>query len=190
MGWFRKRAPSEPLAMTMTGMKLGDRLLVIGAGDPALIAALAAKAGLTGRACVIDADAARIERATAAIEREGALVEAIAAPWTAMPYESASFDIAVIRDVLASMADDERSRVLLEVFRVLRAGGRAIIIDQAPRGGIAGLIGGRTIDRSYAEGGAEAALSAVGFAATRVLAALEGMKFVEGAKRGDAAQGS
>ena len=33
------------------------------------------------------------------------------------------------------MAHDERSRALLEVFRVLRAGGRLIVIDQIPRGG-------------------------------------------------------
>jgi ubiquinone/menaquinone biosynthesis C-methylase UbiE len=184
MGWFRKTAPTEPLAMTMTGVKLGDRLLVIGAGDPAMIAALATKSGLTGRAAVIDADSARVARAAAAIEREGALVEAISAPWNALPYETGSFDLAVVRDVLATMADDERSRVLLEVFRVLRAGGRAIVIDQMPRGGIGGFIGGRTVDASYAEGGAARALSAVGFAATRVLAELEGMRFVEGAKRG------
>ncbi|MBW8713960.1 MAG: NAD(P)-dependent alcohol dehydrogenase, partial [Acidobacteria bacterium] len=56
MGWFRRAAPTEPLAITMTGVKLGDRLLVIGAGDPRLIAALATKSGLTGRASVVDAD--------------------------------------------------------------------------------------------------------------------------------------
>src|SRR5437763_5828730 len=146
MGWYRRTPPTDPLAMTMTVLKLGDRLLVIGAGDPLLIAALAVRSGLTGRASVVDADSARVSRAAAAIEREGALAEAICAPWNALPFDTGSFDVAVIRDVLAAMADDERSRVLLEVFRVLRAGGRVIVIDQAPRGGIAGLMGGRTID--------------------------------------------
>jgi ubiquinone/menaquinone biosynthesis C-methylase UbiE len=188
MGWFRKTAPAEPLAITMTGVKLGDRVLVIGAGDPPLIAALAARSGLTGRACVVDTDAARLSRAATAIEREGALVEPMCAPWSALPFESGSFDLAVIRDVLSTMAHDERSRVLLELFRVLRAGGRAIVIDQAPRGGIAGLIGGHTTDVAYGHEGAVGALSSVGFAATRLLAERDGMTFVEGAKR--AAQGS
>jgi ubiquinone/menaquinone biosynthesis C-methylase UbiE len=183
MAWFRKTAPAQPLAMTMTGVKLGDRLLVIGAGDPRLIAALATKAGLTGRASVVDADAARVSHAAAAIEREGALAEATCAPWSALPFESGSFDIAVIRDVLATLPHDARSRALLEVFRVLRAGGRVIVIDQAPRGGIAGLIGGRATDAAYGDEGAVGALSSVGFAATRVLAELDGMRFVEGAKR-------
>jgi ubiquinone/menaquinone biosynthesis C-methylase UbiE len=89
--------------------------------------------------------------------------------------------------VLATMAHDERSRALLEVFRVLRAGGRLIVIDQMPRGGIAGIIGGRTPGPSYGEEGAAGALSAAGFAATRVLAEREGLRFVEGVKR---AQGS
>jgi ubiquinone/menaquinone biosynthesis C-methylase UbiE len=184
MGWFRKTAPTEPLAMTMTGVKLGDRLLVIGAGDPQLIAALATKAGLTGRAAVVDADSDRIAHAASAIEREGALAETICASWNALPYETGSFDVVVIRDVLAAMAHDERSRVLLEAFRALRAGGRVIVIDQAPRGGIAGLIGGRTMDASYGEEGAAGALAGAGFSATRLLAEREGMRFVEGAKRG------
>src|SRR5438094_175662 len=51
MPWFRKTAPADPLAVSMTGVKLGDRVLVIGAGDPALIAALGAKTGLTGTTC-------------------------------------------------------------------------------------------------------------------------------------------
>src|SRR4051794_8376335 len=106
MGWFRKTTPSEPLAMTMTGVKLGDRLLVIGAGDPPLIAALATKSGLTGRACVVDADADRLSRAAAAIEREGALVEATCAAWSALPYDAASFDVVIIPRVLAAMPHD------------------------------------------------------------------------------------
>jgi ubiquinone/menaquinone biosynthesis C-methylase UbiE len=183
MAWFRKTAPSEPFAITMTGVKLGDRLVVIGATDPQLIAALATKAGLTGRAAVVDADAARVSNAATAIEREGALVETTCAPWSALPFETGSFDIAIVRDVLATMPHDGRSRALLEVFRVLRAGGRVIVIDQAPRGGIVGLMGGRPIDTSYGEQGAAGALASVGFAATRVLAEHDGMRFVEGAKR-------
>ena len=53
--WFRKSA-LESLPVAMSGVKLADRLLVIGASDPALAAALAAKVGLTGRACVVDKD--------------------------------------------------------------------------------------------------------------------------------------
>jgi hypothetical protein len=40
MRWFRKPA-GDPLAVSMSGLKLGDRLLVLGCSDPRLIAALA-----------------------------------------------------------------------------------------------------------------------------------------------------
>ena len=42
--WFRPAA-LDPLSVSMAGVKLGDRVLVIGCSDPLLIAALAAKAG-------------------------------------------------------------------------------------------------------------------------------------------------
>src|SRR5215831_261593 len=80
MGWFRKTEDRDSLAVTMAGVKLGDRFLAIGVADPRLIAALGAKAGLTGRACAVDADPARVPAAAAAIEGEGALVEVTHAP--------------------------------------------------------------------------------------------------------------
>ena len=168
----------------MTGAKLGNRVLVLGLSDPALVASLAIKTGLTGRACAVDADAAMVARATAAVEREGALVEVVSAPWSALPYEAAAFDLVVIRQVLATMADDERSRTLLDVHRVLRDGGRVVVIDELPRSGIGALLGGPKLDAAYAAGGAVAALSRNGFVAARALAERDGLRFSEGAKRG------
>ena len=80
MFWLKKAAPAEPLAVSMAGLKLGDRLLVLGCGDPALIAQLALKTGLTGRACALDEDGARASRAARIVEREGALVETLTLP--------------------------------------------------------------------------------------------------------------
>ena len=49
MPWFKSATPHDPLAVTMTGVKLGDRLLVIGCGQAKLVAQLALKPGLTGQ---------------------------------------------------------------------------------------------------------------------------------------------
>ena len=54
--WFRPAA-LDPLSVSMAGAKLGDRVLVVGCSDPRLVAALAAKAGLSGRACAVDESA-------------------------------------------------------------------------------------------------------------------------------------
>jgi SAM-dependent methyltransferase len=181
MGLFRKSSPGEPLAVTMAGVKLGDRFLAVGVRDPALIAVLAAKAGLTGTACAVDADEAAVAKAAAAIERDGALAEVTRAPWGMWPYDEGSFDVAVIRDLLPALTSDDRRRCVMELLRVLRPGGRAIVIESAPRGGFGGLLNRQPVDASYR--GAVRTLQDDGFAAVRELANRDGVLYVEGIKK-------
>ena len=171
MGWFRKTAERDSLAVTMAGVKLGDRFLSIGVRDTRLIAALAAKAGLTGRSCAVDADAARITGAAAAIEREGALVEVTHAPGFTLPFDAGSFDVAVARDVVSAVAPDAAAHLASEALRVLRGGGRVIVIESTKRARIE-------------PAALTAALTSAGFAAVRVLAEADHTIFVEGIKRG------
>jgi ubiquinone/menaquinone biosynthesis C-methylase UbiE len=184
MAWLRKSETLEPLAVAMPGVKLGNRLLVVGCGDPELIAALAAKAGLTGRACAVDADEARVAKAARDVERAGSLIETAVAHLPLLPYEDRAFDIVVVRDVLPGLND--RDSLLHEVQRVLRPGGRCIAIDTTGAGGLAGLFGSRTANPDYvAAGGAAAALTAAGFFAVRTLAERDRLAFAEGVKRNE-----
>ena len=182
MPWFRK-SQLEALPITMSGVKLGDRLLIVGARDPALIAALAGKAGLTGRACVLDADAATTRAAASAAEQEGALVESFTSPWTMMPFDPHAFDVVVIRNVLKTLEGEARLRATSEVYRVLRPGGRAVVIEDAKRGGVGALFRSEPANPQYERsGGATHALEAAGFRGARTLAEREGQIFVEGIK--------
>ena len=174
MGWFRKSAPTEPLAVTMAGVKLGDRFLAVGVRDPALIAALATRAGLTGQAHAIEADEARIEKARAAIEHEGALVDVIGASWKTWPFDAGSIDVAVIPNLLPALTPEERAHCVAETLRVLRPGGRVVVIDGGRRGLLAR--GGPQID-------AQQPLKDAGFAAVRLLAETGGTTYVEGIKK-------
>jgi SAM-dependent methyltransferase len=132
----------------------------------------------------VDADPDRVRAGTAAIEREGALVETAHAPWRALPFETASFDVAVARDVLMALPPGERSGCLAEILRLLRPGGRIIVIEPLPRRGLAALVGRVPVDADYeSDGGAVPALIAAGFSAARVLADRKGTRFVEAAKR-------
>ena len=133
MRWFRKPA-GDPLAISMSGLKLGDRLLLLGCSDTQLAAALASKVGLTGRACLLDESADRLRAAAAAIEQEGALVESFTSPMAALPFEPGSFDVVVARNAFPAMPAASRAAVVREVTRVVRAGGRCIVIDDLPRG--------------------------------------------------------
>ena len=169
----------------MAGVKLGDRLLAVGITDIPLIATLATKAGLTGRAAAVDADEARARHGGAAIEREGALVEIAYAPWNAFPFDADSFDVALLRDLLPD-ADATSARA------VSRGGPAACSVRAAAsscstRPGARDLQGwsaDATRTKPTAEaGGATAALDASGYAGVRVLAEREGVRFVEAAKR-------
>ncbi len=169
MGIFR-RSQSEPLAVTMAGVKLGDRFLSLGVRDPKLIAALAAKSGLTGRACAVDADAARATAGGAAIHAEGALVDVEPAEWDRLPYEAGGFDVALARDVFSTLDADRRRRAAGEVLRVLRGGGRLIVVESTKR-------------TRLSPDTLTAPLTDAGFAAVRVLADAEHTIFVEGIKK-------
>jgi ubiquinone/menaquinone biosynthesis C-methylase UbiE len=183
MWWLKKTEAGEPLTVSMSGVKLGDRLLVVGCSDPALIAQLALKTGLTGRACAVDEDAGRTDRAAKAVEADGALIEPLTAPWTELPLESGAFDVVVIRDVLPSLDTHRRAPLVAEALRVLRPGGRCIVIEGSARGGLTALFQGRPNAEYVSSGGAERALSAVGFRAVRALAERDGVTFVEGVKQ-------
>jgi hypothetical protein len=98
------KSSGESLPVSMAGIKLGDRLLVLGCGDVVRIAQLAVKTGLTGRACAIDEREALVAHAADIAAREGALIETFTAPWGALPFEPGSFDVAVIQDVLVGLA--------------------------------------------------------------------------------------
>ena len=88
MAWLKKHT-SEPLTVAMSGIKLGDRVLIVGCSDAALIAALAIKSGLTGRACAVDSVASRVAETAQAVERNGALVETATAPLSSLPSRKA-----------------------------------------------------------------------------------------------------
>ncbi len=179
--WFRKPQPTEPLAVTIAGVKLGQRFLAVGVRDPALIAVLSAKSGLTGTACAVDADDEAVRKAAASIEARGVLADVTRAPWGMWPYDDGSFDVAVVKDLLPVLTSYDCSRCVAEALRVLRPGGRAVVIEPAPRGGFGALLSRQNIDPSYR--GALQTLKDEGFAAVRQLAESDGVLYVEGIKR-------
>ena len=100
---YLRKSELEPLAISMCGLKLGHRFLVIGSSDPDLVWRLAGKVGLTGRACLLDESAAQTAAAAATVEQQGALVESFTAPFTSLPFEAGAFDAVVMRNALATI---------------------------------------------------------------------------------------
>ena len=184
--FFRKRrtSQSEPFPLAMIGARMGERVLQVGVDDPAVAGMVAAKVGLSGQTAFVVTTEADAERARQAAADASADADVRVASTRSFPFESGSFDLAVVHDTrgfLASLAPEDRVGCLQETHRVLRRGGRVVVMDAAPRGGLAGLLRPYHENEHYrAGGGAEGALRAEGFAPVRVLAEREGYKFTEG----------
>jgi SAM-dependent methyltransferase len=186
MGLFRRGGDAHALAVAMTGVNLGDRLLMIGCTDASLLGAVCAKVGLSGRACAVvpnDSDAARARRGA---EQAGVLVEIEVARDEALPFEPGAFNLIVVdnqQGLLSNSKPEQRVGLLQQAFRVLAPRGRIVIVERAARGGLGALLrpaDARPADPHYqASGGAIAALQAEGFRAARPLADREGMSFFE-----------
>ena len=184
MKWLRK-SPSEPLVVSMSGVKLGERVLVLGTSDHILLAGAGTRSGLTGRTCVVGESEPATTAAVAAAEEAGALVEGFPAQWSALPFDDGSFDVVLVRQILPVLAVTARSGCVAEIRRVLRPGGRVVVIDNLGGGLLGGLLGGSRPDatRFYEqEGGPVSLLEAHGFKAVRPLAEREGLIFTEGAR--------
>src|SRR5512145_3130804 len=95
----RKRAREmDPLQVSMTGVRMGERFLQIGCSDRALLAGLAAKVGLSGTAMVATFDEDEEERTDGVAGKIGALIERQPIARGVLPFESDLFDMVVVDD--------------------------------------------------------------------------------------------
>ncbi|MFN7917681.1 MAG: methyltransferase domain-containing protein [Vicinamibacterales bacterium] len=178
---FRGKSNPYMLIVGMTGVKMGDRFLQIGCSDGGALAAVAAKVGLSGRASAMVPDTATAVKARKGAERQGVLVDVEIADPTALKTDDTDFDLVVVDDVQRQFASADtatQAAVVGEAIRILKPGGRVLVISAMPAEGLAALLGG-------AKGplfDAEPALKAGGCKFVRVLGEKEGLRFVEGTK--------
>lgn len=185
MSLFNLKRSGGPrdLELSMAGLKLGKSVLQAHGSDYGLITALAKVVGLSGQAYAVAGtqhDAEAFERGAA---DAGVLVDVKVAELAALPYDDNCFDLVVIKQVLGGLTQNDRVRCLQEALRVLKGGGRCLVVDPAMRGGLGALLSRQSLDPRYVEGGgAQRALEHEGFHGTRLLAERDGLRFVEGTK--------
>ena len=182
MNPFRRREDSFALVVGMTGVKMGDRLVQIGCADGVRLAAIASKVGLSGRAAAVVADAQTAAGVEKAASQAGVLIEVDVAPPAKLPMDDATFDLVIIDDgagLFTEMPPDQRAATVREAARVLRSGGRIMVIGATARARLGALL-----SRAPATISADptAALQADGFKTVRVLAERDGLIFYEGLK--------
>jgi ubiquinone/menaquinone biosynthesis C-methylase UbiE len=170
--WLTGNRRRYDLAVSMVGVKLGERVLQVGGDDPGLLAALAAKVGFTGRACAVDAGTEAAERARVAAERAGVLVETFTARYEHLPFDPASFDVVVIRPGGSLGSAETLAHAAQAATRVLRPGGRCLVVAGGGRGKVTASDAERFIQIA----------GAAGLRGARVLAHRDGWLFVEAMK--------
>ena len=170
------------IELSMAGLELGKSVLQVDGGGAGLIAALAGAVGLSGQACAVVESQAEVPVFEKAAANAGVLVEIKVGWFAALPYETGTFDLVVLKHTLGRMHPLGRMRCLQDILRVLRVGGRCLAIDAAVRGGLAAVFTRQSIDARYADGGARRALWEEGFLGVRLLAERDGLTFVEGMK--------
>jgi SAM-dependent methyltransferase len=183
---FLKKGDPYLLIVGMTGVKMGDKFLQVGCAHGGRMAAVAGKVGLSGRAVVVAPDEASAERARKAAEDAGVLVEVEVATPTRLPLADDEFDLAVVDDtagLFGTMRPEGRVAAIRELVRVLRGGGRVLVVGAVPRGGLGAVLSRTQSGPPFvASGDATMALEADGFKSVRTLAEREGLVFVEGIK--------
>src|SRR5688500_3513179 len=159
----------DPLQVSMTGVRMGERFVQIGCHDRALLSGLAAKVGLSGTAAVAAFDDDEVKRAGGVGAKIGALIDTHKIDGRALPFGGDQFDMVVVDDTngrFAAIADELRLDYLRDAKRLVREGGRIEIVE-----------GTATRPQSY---DALRDLTTAGFKPARLLAERDGFRFIEG----------
>ena len=175
----------EPLAVSMSSVRAGERVLQIGVDDPAIAGAIAAKAGLTGLSSIVVPNEAAAARMRAGAGESSVQGDVRIEPLDRLPFDNEVYDVVVIHGaegLLANLDARTRSGLLVECLRVLRVAGRIVVLEAGTPTGLRGIFsGGTRRDAHYeAEGGTIGALEQAGFVSVRVLGDRQGYRFIEG----------
>jgi SAM-dependent methyltransferase len=178
---------SEPLLMAMSAVRMGERLLQIGIDDTMQLGALAAKVGISGHAAIAVFDERSADRARAAVANAATLADIVVTREGALPLDAESFDVGIVNSVgglLVALDPAVRARLLAELFRVMRTGGRVITVEPGTPSGLRALFApAPKVDEEYERsGGTVSALQSAGFRPVRLLADRDGLRFTEGLK--------
>ena len=183
---FLRKSRIEPLPVTMSAVRMGERVLQIGVDDPAIASTIAAKAGLSGNAAIVARDDHEAARAHGAAANAGVLVDVKVTSLARLPFDDEAFDIVIVHStngLLSSLDAGTRDAAMREWRRVVRHGGRVMTIEAGAASGLRGLMRPARSNEAYdTAGGVVGALEAAGFKPVRMLAEREGYKFAEAIK--------
>jgi ubiquinone/menaquinone biosynthesis C-methylase UbiE len=127
-------------AADLAAIRPGESVLEVGCGTGELTRRARTRAGSAAFVCGIDPAAEMISVARAKSERAGLGIDYRVAAIEALPFADASFDVVLSSLMMHHLPPDLKQRGLAEVRRVLKPGGRLLIVDlKRPSGHLAWL---------------------------------------------------
>ncbi|HEX5425165.1 MAG TPA: class I SAM-dependent methyltransferase [Candidatus Acidoferrales bacterium] len=133
--WFLSRGKEGEMrkkALRLARLSIGENVIDIGCGTGTLAIAAKRDVGERGMACGVDASPQMLVRAIKKARKAGLEVDFRNAAVEALPFRDSQFDVVLSTLMLHHLPAKVREQCLQEIRRVLKPGGRALIIDFGP----------------------------------------------------------
>jgi len=124
-----RRRRLRRMTITLARIRPGDHVLEVGCGTGDVAIAACAPAGPRGSVSGIDAGPEMIAVARAKAARAEVAIDFRVEPIEALTYPDATFDIVLSSLMMHHLPDDLKRQGLAEIARVLKPGGRLLIVD-------------------------------------------------------------
>lgn len=115
--------------LDVAGVAAGERVLDVCCGTGTLAIAARRRVGETGAVHAIDASAEMIVRARKKSARKSLPVTFEIAPAQALPFPDATFDVVLCTLALHHLEEGDRATAIAEMKRVLKPGGRLLVVE-------------------------------------------------------------
>jgi ubiquinone/menaquinone biosynthesis C-methylase UbiE len=124
----------------VAGVAAGERVLDVGCGTGTLALAAKRRVGANGSVHGVDASQEMIARAQTKTARSGLLVEFKVGAAQALPFPDAQFDVVLCTLALHHLPEDARVAAIGEMHRVIKPGGRVLIVEFGKRQRVLALL--------------------------------------------------
>jgi demethylmenaquinone methyltransferase/2-methoxy-6-polyprenyl-1,4-benzoquinol methylase/phosphoethanolamine N-methyltransferase len=124
-----RRRRLRAMTIALAQIQPGERVLEVGCGTGDVAIAAYAPAGPRGSVSGIDAGPEMIAVARAKAAHAGVVVDFRVEPIEALTYPDATFDIVLSSLMMHHLPDDLKRQGLAQIARVLKPGGRLLIVD-------------------------------------------------------------
>jgi demethylmenaquinone methyltransferase/2-methoxy-6-polyprenyl-1,4-benzoquinol methylase/phosphoethanolamine N-methyltransferase len=121
-------------------VKLGDKVLDVGCGTGTLAVAASERVGQAGAVYGVDAAAEMVARAQRKAQVAGLPATFQVAPAQSLPFANQHFDVVLCTLVLHHLPAAARAQALTEMRRVLKTGGRLIVVEIGAARGLHALL--------------------------------------------------